>query len=52
MINALPTIHEVVAGVPKTQQKEESTVSNQSKNKSKPNANKVKNYVLCCMLLD
>lgn len=40
MINALPTIHEVVAGVPKTRQKEESTVSNQSKNKSKPNANK------------
>ncbi|XP_055828700.1 PHD finger protein ALFIN-LIKE 4-like isoform X2 [Solanum dulcamara] len=40
MINDLPTIHEVVTGVPKTQQKEKSTVSNQSKNKSKPNASK------------
>ncbi|KAJ8535832.1 hypothetical protein K7X08_034233 [Anisodus acutangulus] len=40
MINDLPTIHEVVTGVAKTQKKEKSTVSNQSKNKSKPNAKK------------
>ncbi|KAK4361790.1 hypothetical protein RND71_017031 [Anisodus tanguticus] len=40
MINDLPTIHEVVTGVAKTQQKEKSTISNQSKNKSKPNAKK------------
>ncbi|KAK4349826.1 hypothetical protein RND71_029139 [Anisodus tanguticus] len=45
MINDLPTIHEVVTGVAKTQQKEKSTVSNQSKNKSKPNAKKVKDCV-------
>lgn len=40
MINDLPTVHEVVTGVPKTQQNEKSTVSNQSTNKSKPNASK------------
>uniref|UniRef100_A0A0V0HVK8 PHD finger protein ALFIN-LIKE n=1 Tax=Solanum chacoense TaxID=4108 RepID=A0A0V0HVK8_SOLCH len=40
MINDLPSIHEVVIGVPETQQKEKPTVPNESKNKSKPNASK------------
>ncbi|MCD7446812.1 PHD finger protein ALFIN-LIKE 4 [Datura stramonium] len=40
MINDLPTIHEVVTGVQKKQQKEKSAVSNQSKKKSKSNTSK------------
>ncbi|CAN4086984.1 unnamed protein product [Withania somnifera] len=40
MISDLPTVHEVVTGIAKTQQKEKSTVSNQRKNNSKPNASK------------
>ncbi|CAN4086987.1 unnamed protein product [Withania somnifera] len=42
MISDLPTVHEVVTGIAKTQQKEKSTVSNQRKNNSKPNASKQK----------
>lgn len=42
MINDLPTVFEVVTGASKKQEKEKSSVSNQSGNKSKSNSKPVK----------
>ncbi|PHT47299.1 PHD finger protein ALFIN-LIKE 5 [Capsicum baccatum] len=40
MINAFPTIHNLMTDDPETQQKEQPTVTDQRKNKSKPNPSK------------
>lgn len=45
MINDFPTIHNLMTDDPETQQKEQPTVTDKRKNKSKPNPSKVKDYI-------
>ena len=50
MINDLPTVFEVVTGAAKKQQKDKSSVSNHSSNKSKPISKAVKRNLSCVIV--